>query len=81
MVQQAAKSPDSPRKWQLRLYLQWVEPLYGGTFVHEGETVDSITFDLPEDPTAGVRLVSEAEYIGGPRGGMLRLHDVRLGAG
>jgi hypothetical protein len=78
VVEQATRSPESPRKWQLRVRLQSVEGLYGGTFVHEGETVDSFAFDLPGEPAGGHELVAEAEYLGGPRGGTLQLHQVEL---
>jgi len=78
VVQHAAKSEDSPAKWALRLHLESVEVLFGGTFVHEGEVVDGFAFDLPEPLAQGAVLVAEAEYIGGPRGGTLQLHEPRL---
>jgi hypothetical protein len=78
VVQHAARSADSPTKWVLRIRLESVELLYGGAFVHEGEVVDGFAFDLPDPPAPGAVLVAEAEYIGGPRGGTLQLHEPRL---
>jgi hypothetical protein len=78
VVEHAAQSGDSPPKWSLRLRLEAVEALYGGTFVHEGEVVEGFAFNLPEPPAPDDVLVAEAEYIGGPGGGTLQLHEPRL---
>ena len=48
VVEHAAQSADTPPRWSLRLRLEAVEALYGGTFVHEGEVVEGFAFDLPE---------------------------------
>ena len=78
VVQHAAKSADPPAKWALRLRLESVEVLYGGSFVHEGEVVDGFALDLPDPLPEGAVLLAEAEYIGGPRSGTLQLHQPRL---
>jgi hypothetical protein len=80
VVQHAAPSQDSSRKWALQVRLDVVESLYGGTFVHPGETVAGIAFDLPEAPAAGARMTAEAEHVGGPRGGTVRIPEVQLTA-
>ncbi len=78
VVEHAAQSSASPRKWDLQLRLVSVEVLSGGTFVHEGEVVDGFAFDLADSPTPGAVLVAEAEYLGGPRAGVLHLQEPRL---
>lgn len=73
----ARRSPESPRKWLLRLTLSEVEVVRGGQFLRAGEAVDAFAFDLTSPPREGDTIRAEAEYLGGPRGGVVQLYDVR----
>jgi len=53
--------------------------LRGGTFIRPGEEVAAIAFDLVSVPHTGDTLRAEAEFLGGPRGGLVQLYDVEIG--
>jgi hypothetical protein len=70
-------APESGRKSLLRLRLEQVEVLHGGVFLRPGDQVEAFAFDLAPVPQAGATIGAEAEYLGGPRGGVVQLYDVR----
>ena len=77
-VVDAAQSPDSAEKWTMRLRVENNEPIEGGSFATPGDEVDAMAFELPEPVAAGARITADAEYVGGPFGGVFRLGGVSL---
>lgn len=67
---------DHPDKWLMRLRIDQIRPLQGGSFVTPGQEVDAFTFGAVSGAEPGHRITAEAEYIGGPFRGSLRLYKL-----
>lgn len=66
----------SPRKWLYRLALRSMQPLHGGAFARAGDQVDAFTVGESPAMSVGATIEAEAEFVGGPREPVFRLHHV-----
>ncbi len=65
-------------RWLLRVAVERVEPEYGPQLAEPGDEVDAVTVDPPPELAPGVRVVAQAEYVGGPTRGTFRLHELTV---
>lgn len=69
---------DSADRWFLRVTVEKVEPEYGPQLAEPGSEIDAVTFDPPPGLAPGVRVVAQAEYVGGPTRGTFRLNQLTV---
>ena len=73
-------SPRFADTWLLRIRVQEVRALSGGTFAAPGQDHDAVAFGPGPVAGAGDVIQADAEYVGGPAGGVFRLHAVARAA-
>jgi hypothetical protein len=73
-------SPRFADTWLLRIRVQDVQGLSGGTFAASGQDRDAVAFGPGPVAEAGDVIQADAEYVGGPAGGVFRLHTVARAA-
>ena len=73
-------SPRFADTWLLRIHVQDVRALAGGTFAARGQDRDAVAFGPGPVAEAGDVIQADAEYVGGPAGGLFRLHAVTRAA-
>jgi hypothetical protein len=66
------QSPQFADRWLLRIRVEQVRPIAGGTFAAAGQERDAFVFGA-RPPSVGDVLDADAEYVGGPSGGAFRL--------
>ncbi|MBK9712078.1 MAG: hypothetical protein IPO81_12265 [Kouleothrix sp.] len=74
------QSPSFRDKWQLDLEIVEVESVQGGSFVQKGQLIQGFTIAETCAVAAGDTISATAEFLGDPRGGQLRLTNVRAAA-
>ncbi len=72
----ARQSANFPDKWLLELEIIESQSTRGGAFATPGETREGFTFRSAWDLPLPAIVEAEAEYIGGPQGGLFHLTNL-----